>query len=195
MADREAISITPGNQVLTFSSMEKAKVILMSKYHKYIADSPAMLARIYEIEDLILVVRANGGDYNLLRKMQRHSSKEELCEKLWPELVLIGRRTSTTVFGKGRPRLAKSLDEQYVFCSYEPFNDRESDLVYIKMPPQCKILVDLLVEHVGREGIRLSYWYDILIRHKEMLATRQDPLKVFTFYKPRLLKQGFLNIK
>lgn len=196
MAEREAVSITPSGQILTFISLAKAKMILLPKFHKYVVDSPQMLARVYELGDIARALRANGADNNLINIVNRAEDKEQLCEKLWPELILYGRRNSSVIFGGNKPKdHVTPRSQEYIYCVYSPFYDQGMDLVYVKMPRQCKILVDLAVEYVGKTGIPLMSWFNVILENSSLLETKQDPLLIFRYYKSRLLKQGFIKIR
>lgn len=63
---------------------------------------------------------------------------------------------------------------------------------YDKLPRQARVILDLLNE-TGRETFTEASIEVILTENKELLKTKQEPIKIFGFYRSRFLSEGHLE--
>lgn len=65
--------------------------------------------------------------------------------------------------------------------------------LYDRLPPQAKVVLDILneesVEKFSEAGIS-----HLLAKKSERLRTKQDPAKIFAFYRKRLIDEGHLEL-
>ena len=63
---------------------------------------------------------------------------------------------------------------------------------YDNLPRQAKVILDLLND-AGREQFTEASIEVVLVEHASELKTRQEPLKIFNFYRHRLVDEGHLE--
>jgi hypothetical protein len=63
---------------------------------------------------------------------------------------------------------------------------------YDKLPRQAKVVLDLLND-TGRENFTEASIEVILTENQDELKTKQDPMKIFAFYRHRLMEEGHLE--
>ena len=83
----------------------------------------------------------------------------------------------------------RSQEKAYVLHYHEGAHLIER---YDKLPNQAKIILDLLND-TGRENFTEASIELILTENKEELRTKQEPMKVFAFYRHRFIEEGHLE--
>jgi hypothetical protein len=63
---------------------------------------------------------------------------------------------------------------------------------YDKLPRQAKVILDLLND-TGRENFTEASIEVVLTENQDELKTKQDPMKIFAFYRHRLVEEGHLE--
>lgn len=63
---------------------------------------------------------------------------------------------------------------------------------YDELPRQAKVILDLMND-TGRENFTEASIELILTEHKDELKTKQEPLKIFAFYRRRMIDEGHLE--
>lgn len=198
----EVISFTPAGQVLTFRDYANAKMILLEKYHHHIIKDAHELAARKTLEDLrYIITRTLLLDLHAgpVRRLLEYTDKDRLAQELWPMLVATGRKSTNVVFDRKRRDAMLPTHITY-YCDYVPGEDQALDLSYIKLPPQARILVDMLVDKLqplgsaGAPEFQMIKWVNDLHASGE-LVTKQAPWHIFTYYQRQLEAKGFLDVK
>lgn len=124
----------------------------------------------------------------------------ELSVKVWIKLceTALNRLTSTKV--AGRKVSEKMQNRAYEVLKTEVATD-------VKMPPQAKTCLVFFTECMAgdaeyqkKESPRPTYiiaenlFKDYVIVNAARLNTRQDPWRIFQYYRPELIKSGFLRL-
>lgn len=197
----EVISFTPAGQVLTFRDMSHAKAILMTQYHKYIVANVNELAAKHSMEDLHRIMtrtlKLELHDKNT-RNLMKIPDKHNLAIKLWPMLLVSGRRTTSLVF---QSNIKKETSPGFVVyrSTYIPGADETRDVLYITLPPQARVLVDMFVERIqplGMAGVP-EYSFNAFVNEtasQGYLKTKQKPLHIWAYYSKMLQAKGFIEI-
>jgi hypothetical protein len=198
----EVISFSAAGHVVTFKSYSYARMILLKEYHKTIFQDARDLANRKSLEDLyhivtkVLKLDLHAGPTRLLLEIK---DKNELAEKLWTMLIMTGRATNNRVLGKLN-RNPKLPTHTTYFCDYVPGEDNMLDLNYIKLPPQARVLVDMLVDHVQPTG-NVGVPEYILIKHIHelhnagILKTKQPVMSIWKYYFNIFVAKGFVDVK
>lgn len=63
---------------------------------------------------------------------------------------------------------------------------------YDRLPRQARVILDLL-NAAGREQFTEASIEVVLVEHADELKTKQEPLKIFNFYRHRLVDEGHLE--
>ena len=184
MPDNEVISITPNNQVLTFSSLQNAKTILLERFHKFIVESPQELARRYTVEQIQEIMRGYKLKVDFFPQ-----ERNALVMQIWPQLIMCGRRTTETVFNNKDKSIKQ---EGYFYLVYRPGLDKAMDIAYLNLPRQAQALIDLAVKVLPREGWPEHKWWKAVTTCDE-LKTRQDKWRIWMYYSKIILNTGFIT--
>lgn len=202
---KEVITFTPTRQVITFDNYEAATQALLPKYHDRIIKSWEDLYHRYDLQSmrwmitLSMGLKSQGyGSSCPVDQLLKITNRQELSTKLWPMLVTHGRRTKHVALNK---KVANPGGEQGVSYSsnYEPGVDEVRDLLYIRRPPQARVVIDMITEKVvpaGDLGVPEYKFYKWMyeLREEGKLITKQDPWYIFTFYKKVLETDGFIVV-
>lgn len=179
---QEVISITPNGQILTFSSLAKARGILLEKYYNYIVIDPQHLMEKYSMQQLQTIMRKYGMDPVRFPKTHR-----ELCVELWPQFIMCGRKNTAVIFGSKQDAVT------VYYCLFTKGKSIAMDQTYLMLPPQAKVLVDLVAANIPSSGWPEHKLYKLFQDNKEVIKTRQDPWGIWTYYRKRLEHLGFVT--
>lgn len=149
---------------------------------------------IESLEPLYFVLFDKKADKKLL------ADKVELSVQVWIRLceTSIDRTNKTTAGGNtGAKRTNHKLaDRKYEVVKFEIAAD-------VKLPPQAKTCMEFFKElaaaakHDDAKGIFEIPEKDFqayVVLHAERLKTRQDPWRIFQYYRPQLIQLGHLRL-
>lgn len=202
MNQEEVITIAASGQVATFKDYAYAKMILLKQYHGRIYQDAKDLATKHSIEQLRHIATAtlklDLHNFNT-RMMLEIKDKFSLAQAIWPMLLTLGRVNKNKALNKHsrNPHLPTHVT---YFCDYTPNEDPVLDLNYIKLPPQARVLVDMLVDRVrptGNSGLPefLLIKYLNELQEQDILKTKQSPLSIWKYYFNVLVAKGFVDKK
>lgn len=97
--------------------------------------------------------------------------------------------TAAFVSATGHSISKRAQEKGYVLHYHEGAKLIEA---YDNLPRQAKVILDLLNE-TGRENLTEASIQVILSDKSAELKTKQDPMKIFTFYRKRLIDEGHLE--
>jgi hypothetical protein len=198
----EVISFSAAGHVVTLKNYQYARAILLKEYHNTIIQDARDLATKKSLDELRhMVTKILKLDLHAMptRTLLEIKDKMELAEKLWPMLIMTGRATNNKVLSRTN-RNAKLPTHVTYFCDYVPGEDHILDLNYIKLPPQARVLVDMLVDNVqstGNSGVPefllRKYLNDL---HADgILKTKQPVWSIWSYYVNILTAKGFVDVK
>lgn len=117
--------------------------------------------------------------------------KEEMAIETWLELIKRAtdmtdpakREGGTVKKSDGRRDRKRKLDDRtYVL------GDPPTDGVQIPLPPQARVCYQILVDACGEEmGVSESVLREVIMKRAVELKTRQDPWRIFQYYRPQLI--------
>ncbi len=192
----EVIAFTPNRQVLTFNSLQRAKVILLKENHRYIVENATDLAHRFSEGQLLEMWRVTLGHDGKHAVDQLPPAvtrdKVSLALYLWPLLVSKGKLTADMAYLK--PEKAAVVGQVLYYCPFRPGKSDAQDLVYYNLARQARVLVDMFMEKIPVEGLPEHRFYKEVMNLKEALNTRQDPWVVFNFYRRKFIDGHFLRI-
>jgi len=198
----EVVSFTPAWQVITFRDYSHAKNMLLEKYHSRIVSDAEDLAKRYTAEQLhYIITKTIGLQTHDKQTMALLAVKDrfKLAQEIWPMLIIVGHRTVQTAFSTNVREAVLPTHITY-YCDYIPGEDRLRDLTYLKLAPQARVLVDMLVEKIAPmneigtpEFIFLQHLREL--KNSGTLVTKQDIKFIWYYYKATLLAAGFVAIK
>jgi hypothetical protein len=89
----------------------------------------------------------------------------------------------------GHPVSRRAQEKSYLLHYHEGVKLIEA---YDKLPRQAKVVLDLLND-AGRESFTEASIEVILVENAELLKTKQDPRKIWDFYRSRFLEEGHVE--
>jgi hypothetical protein len=63
-----------------------------------------------------------------------------------------------------------------------------------KLPPQARYALAIL-ELDGTESVSEARAMELIAEHKDQLRTKQDPWRIFQYYRPRMIESDILRMK
>ena len=197
----EVISFTPAKQVITFKDIHEAHVILLKKYHPSIVNNATDLCRKFTIDQLHeMVTRTLQLDIHAkpTRELLAVTDREVLSQRLWPMLLVSGRQVKNTAFNRNIKGAILPTHTNY-YCPYTPGEDPVLDVNYIKLSPQCRVLVDMCIEKMrpnnasGTPDFVLIKWVNQLAADG-VLVTKQEPMHIWHYYERTMVAKGMIEI-
>lgn len=195
----EVITIANNGQVFTFRDYQHARVTLLKNYWPLIITDAMVLASRYDVSGLRrLITRTLGLDKNekSVETVYKIKDRKILAQKLWPMLVTHGRRTIDMAFGKASPDPSRPGFITYR-SNFVPGEDDVRDISYLSLPPQARVIVDMIVNKIlpmGDGGVPEHVFIKCLNECEEDLKTRQRPWAIFNYYRKTLVTRGFIII-
>jgi hypothetical protein len=96
----------------------------------------------------------------------------------------------SAVVSTGHAVSKKALDKGYQLFY---MSDADRTAAYSTLPFQAKKVLDLLKEHGGGDTFSELRVHAIMTEHGAVLKTKQDPMKIFAYYRSTFLKQELLK--
>jgi hypothetical protein len=185
---RNVLAQAPNGEWLLFDTLLEAKTILLAAYHKNIFHS------IKDFEQRL----SPGAKSQLADRFGTTS-----MNTLWEQLQLTARNpirrheavaaadSHAKTYGRRvrRPRVLK-----YRFDL--PKGDQAKIDVFYRMPPQARSIIELVEEYCKEftEPVILETELKAYIeKHADKLYTKQDPWRIFQYYRGKLIAAGFLR--
>jgi hypothetical protein len=180
---------------LRFDTLELARAVVPPQEHHRIYSTPDELAFKLGARRLVELGKTFGckSTPELWAKMQLQAydplvKYEELAEK---------EHASRKTRGPRPKRYKKKIAYRFQF---DPDNDGHQ-LAYGRMPPQACALVDLIHDltklperPVGKENIfKEEELQGYINLRRDQLHTKQDPWRIFQYYRGKLIVSGFLR--
>jgi len=198
----EVLSFSAAGHVVTLKNYQYARAILLKEYHSTIIQDARDLSikkTLDELRHMVTKILKLSLHEHPTRSLLEIKDKRELADKLWPMLLVVGRATNNKVLNRTN-RNAKLPTHTTYFCDYIPGEDPMLDLNYIKLPPQARVLVDMLVDKVqptGNSGIPefLLRKYLAELYADGILKTKQPLWDIWSYYVNILTAKGFVDVK
>lgn len=89
-----------------------------------------------------------------------------------------------------RPARRRSSTEQAFILRFQTTDDLKAK--FANLPRQAQVVLSLL-KAAGRDRFSMGAIEVIMTENVESLKTRQDPVRIFAFYKNRFLSEGHLE--
>ncbi len=102
------------------------------------------------------------------------------------------RKLSRTTDAFGNPRNPDRSKLELICLAYVPGQDRMQDFFYKRLSKQEKAILAILVKD-GRGIWTSDQMEELMVAKASELATVQDPLTVFKYYRGSLLERRFLR--
>lgn len=185
---RDVLAQLPNGEWVRLDTLLEAKTLLLPQYHDRIFRS-------FEDFDKRL---AAGARSELIGRFETQSIRaiwdklQSTCRNPYRKnQALLEENTLYKQLGRRvrRPRILK-----YRF-NLDAKNQKNVD-AYYALPPQAQSLVDLIEEYVHpmtEPTVLETELRDYIIKHAEKLQTKQDPWRIFQYYRGRLIANGFLR--
>lgn len=185
---RDVLAQAPNGEWLRFDTLLEAKILLLPNYHKSIFHS---------FEDFELRV-SPGAKIQLSERFGSQSLRY-----LWDQLQATCRNPyrkheAMAATDEGYRGLAKRVRRPRILKYRFNMNAKDQRNVdaFYRLPPQAQSLVQLIEEYVKSftEPVVLETELKTYIeKNAEKLATKQDPWRIFQYYRGRLIASGFLR--
>jgi hypothetical protein len=200
-----ALWYNPGSRNWSkFSTEAKARAFVMEANRESLFFGPTEMAMYFKQDEMVDIYQ------KLVRaKPPKVVNKTELANRLWPLLVQIAnapydttdeqrrvakadRKAATGAKPATTPRAARKY-----YLSYDPQNP-DHVKSYDGLPPQAKVCVQVLLEGgVGKDGVSQEYVEQLFGKPSvaERLKTKQDAMRVFSYYRSKVISLGLMQFK
>lgn len=151
------------------------------KIKEHLLNGGVFLNRGAEMAQTEEAIVPNGSAVSLrVRSEYRLATKDEV-------LNYVDTEAFANITGKNISR--RSQEKSYVLHYHE-----EPALIeaYDKLPRQAREILDILVE-TDRESFTEASIEVVLTEQADRLATKQEPMKIFAFYRARFISEGHLE--
>ena len=186
---RDVIVHAPNGEWLKFDTLLDAKVIMLPEHHVRIftgLEDFENRATSYQKQDLIQAFETQSIP-EIWNRLQLHARnpmrKQEAMAAADASAKGNGKRVR-------RPRVLK-----YRF-NLDARNSQTAVDTYYRLPPQARAIIDLieeLVKPLNEPVIMELELKQFIEKNREKLDTRQDPWRIFQYYRGRLIASGFLR--
>jgi hypothetical protein len=172
------LSATRAAEALAISGF--ARPWIVEKIREHLLSGGTFINKCSSIKDDELAIVPNGESLSMqVRSEYRLATHDELID--YVDLEKLANVT-------GKKITARSQERKFRLLYHE---GPELIDAYYKLPRQARVILDLLNE-AARETYTEAGIYLILSEHLEELKTRQDPERIYGFYKKRLTDEGHL---
>jgi hypothetical protein len=205
--------------------------MLLKKFHARIYISPADIAERMPRGKLTELLLANeeenmghgsgGIGHHGFAKTHEIINPIDGAARLWPLLLA---KADEVFIENGRGKLVRQEPKKFkpdvvdvlhvvrYFLLYEPGKEEFMDEVFVKLVPQARNVMELLLEAFngdyakGNPGAEIypvitdgkyisePMVHRLILQNKDRLRTRQDPWRIFVYYRPLLINRNFLRI-
>jgi len=182
------VVITGNLEVLRYPTLAKAKAMFINKTVIY--TSPKDLIERLSNSSLITLLRR----YSNEKLHGKLKNSEAIANKLWPLLLKHAKiqnpwATQPTPGTKSFQKAFTAIQVSQLYFEWK------EDKWAKRIPPQAQVLMDYFVENMPEGGVT-EQELEVLVRqcHSDgILKTRQDPWRIFQYYRSMLFERGFLT--
>lgn len=154
---------------------------LIERVKEHLKSGGVFINKGQSVKDFEKVLVPNGHSiYHQVRSEYRMASEKEMLD-----YVDHAQFASVT----GRKISARSQEKAFLLHYHEGVPLIEA---YDKLPRQAKVILDLLND-TGRENFTEASIELILTENKDALKTKQDPMRLWGFYRHRLVEEGHVE--
>lgn len=181
------VVITPDGQILRYPRLSLAKAMWI--------DQTVIFTKPEQLIERCTLHSMNFYAKKLTGENPGWTSKEIASRELWPILIRKASPHNPTArknnWDPGNKRQIAKSSQGLLFAAPEFWDEASA-----KLPEQMYVLGRFLAEHEPPDGYTWDGVYDTvrLAHDKNVLKTRQDPLRIFKWYIDKMLDQGLLTI-
>lgn len=201
--EHTVVALMPNGDTSRFPNIYIAKAMLLKKYHEYIftsADDIYSKLSDHKMDALIetlctqhkLVQEPRSGREKAVYLYQlMHTYADKIFEEGKKGKIILVKRKETAEEIDDGPMELKSY-----WLLYEPGVDPMMDAAFIKLAPQARAVLSVLLEHQKLHGEIMSEptVYKYIMRDKIHLKTKQNPWRIFKYYRSTLVSQNFMRM-
>lgn len=191
MSDKQEqhVVITDNYDVLRYPTLAKAKAMYLDR--KVVFTGVKDLVERISNHELLMLLRR----YSDEAPHGKLKNSEEIAKVLWP-LLLRHAKIENPWLPKPQPG-TKAHDKLIDAITVSPlYQEYKRDRFAKQLPPQAETLMNYFVDNIPEGGCN-EQQLEILVRqcHADgILKTKQDPWRIFQYYRPTLFGRGLLTV-
>lgn len=171
-----------------YPSLAKAKAMCMDRNEIYTSYKD-LVERLHN--SVLIQMLHKYSDDKVHRKLK---DSEAIAKRLWP-LLLRHAEIKNPWAPKPTPG-TKSFEKAYTQIQVSTlYAEYKRDRWQKALPPQAETLMDYFVDNIPEDGVT-EQQLEVLVRqcHSDgYLKTRQDPFRIYQYYRAELFRRGFLT--
>lgn len=207
------VAMLPSGKIGKFPNKHIAKAMLLAKYHGYIFASADQVYEKLTYDKMCSMFEAikekhekkdvDSSDWSELKSRIDQNSREA-------SVVIFGlmEKYADSVFEYGKKgQVIQIKDKEYnpdegqfavrtYWVIYEPGKDPMKDASFVRLSPQARACMMILIESQKEPGQLMSEptVFKLIKRDKKYIKTTQDKWRIFKYYRSALISQNFLRM-
>jgi hypothetical protein len=196
----ECIGIMPSGKIARFPNIYIARAMILKKYHTNIFVSSDDIFQKLTHEAILVNLRkySNGQELPLLVRADAIEAARELWKTWYEQADHILKQNSkgkiTSVASK-EPGEEDEFALRVYWVIYEPGKDPQQDASFIRLTPQARQCMELLMDKFGLDIVSEEKVFRAFTLDTEIIKTRQDKWRIFKYYRSSLVSKNFLRMK